>query len=397
MAMRVDEWDVHPQHFWLRGGQPETRVTYDEESARWNVYGYPEAVAVLTDPGTFSNNGGRISPVEIDPEISAGDFTQMDPPQHRTARGLVDQAFAPDLVAGLEPVVEAAIEEFVAGWADRDRLDLVPEFATPLPLTMICHLLGVPREDREHFHSWMRRIMGDAELEELPEDPGERDTAMRSAFDLLYEMRDYWNDLAEDRRRHPREDLMTRLVHVELDGEKLTGTEVFNIANRLLVAGHHSTSELIANTMLILDAFPDQAARVRADSSLLPGLIEESVRFLTPISGVGRVTNTKTEIAGTVIPEDQLVMVWIGAANRDARQFADPGAFLPDRAPNPHLGFGRGVHFCLGRRLARMEARAAVGALLHRFPALRTDPDQPPVFYRIASAGGVEKLPVLIR
>lgn len=396
MGMRVDQWDIHPQHFWLRGKKPETIVEYNETLQTWNVYGYPEVVDILTCPKVFSNNAGRLDPVEIDEELVAGDFANMDPPQHRKIRGLVDYAFTPNLVANLESRVDALIHELLDELADRGGFDLVADFSTPLPLTVICELLGIPSGDRHLFHNWMRKMMDDTEDFVSPEVVKEQTKELRRAFDLLKEMRDYWTELAAERRKRPREDLLSQLVQAEVDGERLLDTEVFNIANRLLIAGHHSTSILISNTMLCLDAFPEQAERVREDRSLLPMLIEESVRFLTPISGVARCTNANAEVAGQTIPKDQIVMVWAGAANRDERQFVDPHVFDATRKPNPHLGFSRGVHFCLGRRLARMEGRAAVNILLDRFPRLRTNPENPPTFYQIADAGGVDKLPVLV-
>jgi cytochrome P450 len=395
VTIRVEDWATHPHHFWLRGKPPEKLVEYDEELKMWNVYGYPEAVEILTNPAIFSNDAGRLDLVKFDDEINAGDFAQMDPPQHRKVRGLVDHAFTPNLVARIAPRVDALIHELLDKVDGQERFDLVGDFATPLPLTVILELLGVPTSDWEQFHRWMHRMMAETDDFVSPEEALAEQDALQKAMNLLFEMRDYWNELAKQRRKQPREDLLSQLVHAEVDGEKLAPPEVFNIANRLLIAGHHSTSIMIGNTMLSLDAFPEERERVREDRSLVPTLIEESIRFVTPISAVGRATNVDVEVAGTVIPKDQVVMVWVGAANRDERQFDNPHVLDAGRAPNPHLGFGRGVHFCIGRRLARMEGRAAVNILLDRFPKLRTDPDNPPTFYQIADAGGVETLPVL--
>ncbi|MFE2184741.1 cytochrome P450 [Streptomyces sp. NPDC059455] len=393
--MRVDEWNVHPAHVWIHGQRPEKIVDYDESLKMWNVYGYPEAVEILTQPTVFSNNCGRLDPIDLPEDICAGDFSQMDPPEHRKVRGLVEFAFSPKLVAGLEQRVEALVHELLDELAGREGFDLVTDLSTPLPMTVICELLGVPREDRARIHRWSQEMAGSDDFE--PPEVAQEDTyALQRAFDLLREMREYWTGLARERRRRPGEDLLSHLVHVEVEGERLGETEVFNIANRLMINGHHSTSMLLSNTMLILDAFPDQAARVRADRSLLTPMIEESLRFFSPVTTVGKATNTDVVLAGTHIPKDQLVMVWTGAANRDERAFDSPHTFDPARTPNPHLGFGRGVHFCVGRRLGRMTVRTAVNALLDRFPTLRTDPASPPSFIQIADAGGMESMPVLV-
>ncbi|RFS84172.1 cytochrome P450 [Actinomadura spongiicola] len=394
--MRVEDWHVHPKHVWIHGGRPEQIVDYDDELKMWNVYGYPEAVEILTQPTVYSNDCGRLDPIELPADICAGDFSQMDPPEHRKVRGLVEYAFTPNLVAGLEARVEALVHEMLDELDGRDGFDLVSELSTPLPLTVICELLGVPREDRARIHDWSHRMVDDSEDFEPPEAAVEKPHELQRAFDLLREMREYWTGLADVRRRRPGDDLLSHLVRAEVGGERLTETEVFNIANRLVINGHHSTSMLLSNTMLILDAFPEQAARVRADRSLLATMIEESLRFLSPISTVGKATTTDVVVAGTRIPKDQLVMVWNGAANRDERVFDDPHAFDPARTPNPHLGFGRGVHFCVGRRLGRMVARIAVNVLMDRFPELRTDPDRPPSFIQIADAGGMDSMPVLV-
>jgi cytochrome P450 len=219
---------------------------------------------------------------------------------------------------------------------------------------------------------------------------------MQAALDLLHEMRDYWAGLVAQRRKEPRVDLLTNLTTAEIDGHRLSDDEIFNIANRLFIAGHHSTSILLANTVLCLDTFPDQAKRVREDRSLIPGLLEETLRFMSPISGIMRCTNEDAEVGGTVVPKDSVLMAWTGAANRDPRKFDRPNEFLPDRTPNPHLGFGRGVHICPGRALGRLESRIAVDVLFDRFPDLRVDPDNKPRFYQIADAGGLSNLPVVI-
>lgn len=203
---------------------------------------------------------------------------------------------------------------------------------------------------------------------------------------------DYLGEHVEDRRRNPRADLITRLVEAEVDGERLSHTEVANFAVLLLIAGHLTTTMLIGNTVLCWDAHPHHHALARTDRSTVPAMIEESLRLLSPFASLGRVSTTETELGGQSIPADQLVMVWIGAANRDPRQFLSPDVFDPARDPNPHLGFGRGIHFCIGAPLARLEGRVALNQLLERFPKLAVDPDQPPEFQPNPNMTGVRKL-----
>lgn len=193
----------------------------------------------------------------------------------------------------------------------------------------------------------------------------------------------------------PREDLLTKLIEAQVDGESLSPVQVANFAKLLLVAGHITTTMLLGNTMLCLDAHPGEWAAARADRSTVPAVIEESLRFLSPFAAVARVTNVDADFGGTVIPADHMIMVWIAAANRDERTFADPDTFVPAREPNPHLAFGRSAHFCLGAPLARLEGRVALNLLLDRYPALRSDPGARPEFQPSPNMTGVRKLPLL--
>ncbi|MFD6069129.1 cytochrome P450, partial [Amycolatopsis lurida] len=201
----------------------------------------------------------------------------------------------------------------------------------------------------------------------------------------------------DDRRRNPREDLLTKLVEAEVDGAKLTQNEVVNFANVLLLAGHITTTMLLGNTVLCLDSHPDEYRRVREDRALLPGAIEESLRFLSPFALVARATTTEVELGGQTIPPDSMLGIWVAAANRDPRTFTDPGTFDPARAHNPHLAFGRGIHFCIGAPLARLEGKIALNILLDRFPELRTDPAAPPSFIPSPNMTGVNKLQLLLK
>jgi cytochrome P450 len=221
----------------------------------------------------------------------------------------------------------------------------------------------------------------------------------RELHDAMYhaqEMGAYIGDHAAHRRQTPSDDLLTRLVQAEVDGTRLTDREVVNFANLLLVAGHITTTMLVGNTVLCLETNAGVRARVQADRSLVPPAIEESLRLLTPFAALARVTNTETQLGGHTIPVDQMVMLWIGAANRDPRQFPDPSSFELRRDPNPHLAFGRGTHFCVGAPLARLEGRVAINLLLDRYPHLRCDPDDPPAFYRSSSMTGTTRLPLLL-
>ena len=219
---------------------------------------------------------------------------------------------------------------------------------------------------------------------------------LQASLRQMQEMGDYLAEHAARRRTAPREDLLTRLVHAEVDGSRLTDREVVNFANLLLIAGHVTTTMLVGNTILCLDAHLQERIAVQADRSQVPAAIEESLRLLTPFAVLGRITNAATDFFGHQIGADQLVMVWVGAANRDPRQFPRPHDFELDRDPNPHLAFGRGIHFCVGAPLARLEGRVAINLLLDRYPHLRCDPADPPDFLTNPNLTGTRRLPMLL-
>ncbi|MGH3794580.1 MAG: cytochrome P450 [Pseudonocardiaceae bacterium] len=394
MTIFADTWGIHEQQFWLRGRQPDQPVRFDPDLGMWHVYGHQEALKILSDPATFSSDTSRLLPdVDVPAE---GSLVQMDPPAHRKLRKLVSHAFTPKVVADLEPRIAGLTRELLDAVAGRDRMELVTDLAYPLPVIVIAELLGVPSSDRHLFKQWVDKMLQNSEQFSLVDRSEEQERAMELALEQNKHLTDYLGEHAAERRRQPREDLLTKLVEAEVDGERLSTVEVVNFANLLLLAGHITTTMLLGNTILCLDAHPEQFARARADSSTLPAVIEESLRFLSPFATLGRATNSDVEIGGTRIPADQLLMVWIAAANRDARQFTDPDVFDPTRDPNPHLALGRGIHFCLGAPLARLEGRVALNLLLDRFPDLRTDPQEPPEFIPSPNMTGVRKLPLLL-
>lgn len=395
MTSLAHTWGIHEQQFWLRGQRPDRPVMFDAAIGMWNVYGYPEIVHILSDPKTFSSNTQRLVPEAS--TFSEGNLVQMDPPEHNKLRKLVSHAFTPKVVADLEPRIAGLTRELLDETSGRDRIELVSDLAYPLPVIVIAELLGVPSSDRYLFKKWVDALFERTQQFSLVDRSEEQEREMERAMEQVQHLQDYLGEHVDERRRQPREDLLTKLVESEVDGVRLNRAEVVNFATILLVAGHITTTMLLGNTVLCLDAHHDQLAKVRADRSLVPGAIEESLRFLSPFATLGRVTNHEVELDGQRIRADQLLMVWIAAANRDDRQFADPNVFDVTRDPNPQIGFGRGVHFCIGAPLARLEGRVALNILLDRFPDLRCDPADPPVFIPNPNMTGVRRLPLLTK
>ncbi|MGW0481241.1 cytochrome P450 [Nonomuraea sp. NPDC003214] len=396
MADFAERYGIPEQHFWLHGPRSGPPVEFDPASGMWNVYGYPELHEVLGDPATFSSDTMRVVPKGLVPEVEEfsldGFITQIDPPAHGKLRRLVSSAFTRKIVADLEPRIAALTHELLDAARERGRLELVTDLAYPLPVIVIAELLGVPATDRALFKRWADALFQRDTKVSLTE-PDERQLAQRQeSLRPWKEMSDYLAGHAAERRARPRGDLLSLLVEAEVDGERLPDTQVVNFAIVLLLAGHVTTTMLLGNTVLCLDAFPEQQERARADRSTIPAVIEESLRYLTPFAALGRATTREAELGGVKIPADQLVMAWLGSANRDPRQFPDPDMFDPGRDPNPHLAFGRGIHFCLGAPLARLEGRVALNILLDRLPSLRTDPDDPPELMPTPTMTGVRRL-----
>ncbi|GGK65941.1 cytochrome P450 [Sphaerisporangium melleum] len=399
MTSFIERYHVPEQHFWVRGSRSGPPVEYDAGTGLWSVYGYPELREALNDPVTFSSDTMRVVPKEMLPESEdfslSGFLTQIDPPEHTKLRKLVSSAFTRKVVADLEPRIADLTHELLDAARERGgHLELVTDLAYPLPVTVIAELLGVPSSDRDLFRQWANALFERDTQVSLNKSTEEQRQDLQAALTPLKEMTDYLGTHAAERRRQPRADLLTRLVEAEVDGERLPDRQVVNFAMILLLAGHVTTTMLLGNTVLCLDAFPEQQARARADRASIPAVIEESLRFLTPFAAVTRATTREVELGGETIPADRLVMLWLGAANRDPRQFSDPDVFAPGRDPNPHLGFGHGIHFCLGAPLARLEGRVALNILLDRYDPLRTDPDDPVAFIPTPTMTGVRHLPL---
>jgi cytochrome P450 len=390
----VERWNVHPCHSWLRGIRPDGPVQFSEEIGMWNVLDYEEVFGVINDPKTFSSKTAYLAPVTIDASFTEGDFAQLDPPDQTRYRKLVSRAFTPKVVAALEPRIVEVTHELLDAMMGKQRIDLVEEFAYPLPVIVIAGLLGVPTDDLEMFKKQAFNVIEQLNGYAFLNDDTEAQETINAAVDQFRPMIDYMHGQIAERRLKPRDDLMSHLVMAEVDGQRLTDNEIVTIANLMLVAGHITTTMLIGNAVACLDSTPEAFARVRADRSLVPTALDETLRTLTPSAALSRRTTTDVEIGGARIPAERLILVWPAAANRDPRKFTDPEAFDPARTPNPHLGFGHGVHYCIGATLAKLEGRIALNALLDRFPVLSTDPGDPPRFFPSPDIIGTATLPL---
>lgn len=321
----------------------------------WQVFRHADVLTVLSDPSRFSSQAYGISG-----GIFRDTLISKDPPDHRKLRNLVNQAFTPRAVARLSDRIAQITQELLDQVREQGSMDVVSDFAFPLPAKVIAELLGVPAEDWNIFQRWAR--IGDAESLQA------RQQAGRNMREDLF---DYFAKLLEERRRAPRDDLISALSTAEVDGERLSETELLSFCVLLLAAGQETTKNLLTNAIVCLTDHPDARERLNREPGLMPIAIEEVLRYLPPVWFLFRLTKSEVELAGQHIPANQMVLAWTASANRDSAQFPDPARFDIEREPNRHLAFGYGIHFCVGAPLARLEARIALPMLLSQLKHLK--------------------------
>jgi cytochrome P450 len=361
----------YPMYTMMRQGAP---VYFNEGSGTWSVFRYDDVKMVLTENTLFAS-----SPHEpVDHERGdrfGGSMINSDPPEHTRLRALVSRVFTPRAVAGLEGRIRTLTAGLLDEVAERGQTDLVHDLSAPLPVMVISEMLGIPAEDRRQFKQWSDAIVAASSniLGGSPELGAASDRAMRA-------MHDYFVPIFQRRRAvgsGQRDDLISGLLAAELDGERLSDDDVFSFCWLLLVAGNETTTNLISNAIITLLEHPEALARLRAEPSLLPGAIEEVLRYRSPVQAMFRFARRPVELEGQTIPAGKVVLAWIGSANRDESKFAKADEFEITRTPNPHIAFGNGIHFCLGAPLARLEARVVLAAILERMPGLARANDGP--------------------
>jgi len=315
-------------------------------------------------------------------------FLFRDPPDHTRLRGLVQKAFTPRVVEGLRPRLEEICEGLLDDALERGDVDLVADYAYPLPVQIIVEMLGVPAEDHEQFRVWSHALARGLDPDFLlPPD------AVQQRLGAILSFVQYFASLIEERRQKPGDDLLTRLILAEEQGQVLTQAELLSTCILLLVAGHETTVNLISGGALALMERPDQLALVRDDPGVIRGAVEEMLRFVCPVQLTGRVALEDMEVGGARVAKGEFSMLLIGSANRDPDAFDDPETFDVTRADNNHLGFGFGIHHCLGAPLARLEAQIALPALLRRARRLERMTDELSYKENIVLRG-LEALPV---
>ncbi|MGW2714034.1 cytochrome P450 family protein [Streptomyces sp. NPDC001356] len=376
--------DPHPVYARLRERGPVHRVRLAMPGGVWEtwlVVGYDEARAALADP-RLAKDSAKTGYVPLDEQLIGKYLLVADPPQHTRLRGLVARAFTMRRVERLRPRIQRITDDLLDAMLPHGRADLIDSLAYPLPITVICELLGVPETDRAEFRKISTEVVAPTDAD------SERAATVRFA--------EYLTGLIEDKRcAGPTGDLLGDLIRTTTeDGDRLSMDELRGMAYLLLIAGHETTVNLIGNAVLALLTHPAQLAALRTDSTLLEGAVEETLRWEGPVENATyRYAAEPLRIAGSSIGRGDDVLIGLAAAQRDGGRFADPDRFDIRRDTRGHLAFGHGIHYCLGAPLARLEAGIAIGTLLDRAPGLTLDAE-PGEWLPGMLIRGVRSLPV---
>jgi cytochrome P450 len=334
----------------------------------WMVTRYEDVEAVLRDNKRFTK--------DIRNMLSAGELTRIpliftklndhmimsDPPEHTKLRSLISMAFTPRLVEQWRPRIQAIIDDLLDQVQEKGEMELIEDFAFPLPATILIDLFGIPDEDKPRFRKWSNAVVDAA---------GNLETLLQ-ANATMEEFATYLHQLVDDKRKHPSDDLLSKLIQSEADGKKLSAKEVISTIFLFLIAGHETTTNLISNAVLALLLHPDQMEKLKQDPALIKTAIEEFLRYQGPLmTATSRWALEDVELGGQLIQRGDEVALVLASANRDPEAFTDPDTLDIMRQENRHLAFGKGIHFCLGAPLARLEGQLALTTLLRRMPNLR--------------------------
>ena len=374
----------------MREQAPVTPVTMPAGGRTWLVTRYAEVRAALADPRLHKEWATKLQPSDSSADPVFGYLSvhllNMDPPGHTRLRKLVTKAFTARRVAALRPRIEAITSSLLDEMTRADHVDLIESFAFPLPITVICELVGVPAADRDRFQAWSHTVVSSVVS---PEE-------FRDAAAGMYH---YFTGLLAAKRRSPADDLVSALITARDDEDSLDERELIAMLFLLLIAGHETTTNLIASGTLALLTHPAELARLRASPALLPAAVEELLRYSNPLNHTTeRFTLEPVSIGGVTIPAREWVLCVTSSANRDPARFSDPDRLDLGRDASGQLAFGHGIHYCLGAPLARLEGEIAFGALLARFPALSLAVPASSLRWRPSSLiHGLESLPVRLR
>lgn len=365
ITSREAKYDPFPIYARMRATMPMAHIP---AANTWQVFRYDDVKVVLSDRERFSSAVHRYAPdsplIKVVPERN---LLWSDPPLHSNMRGLVAQAFTPRLIAGLQPQIEQIVDSLLDGVIEAGRLDVVDDFATPLAAMVVGILLGFPVENYLQLKRWASAML--ESWDDL--------FSGKEPVDTTVDLRAFVEGVIAARRAEPRDDMISKLLGAEVDGDRLSTADLTYFCTILLFGGLETTVNLVASTVRCLLEAPDQMDRLRANPALVASAVEEVMRYRSPFQIEFRWATHDLSFAGVSIRKGQMLAAFIGSANRDESAFPDGERFDIARQPNHHLGLGSGIHYCLGAPLARMEGQIALRKIMERLPGLARSDDAP--------------------
>ena len=389
---RLPEFHANPYPFYhaLREKDP----VHQSPMGFWVLTRYDDVVTSLRDARFGRDGFAPLIEATYGPETAEGNLPRSmlmrDPPDHTRLRALVNKAFTPRVIEGMRAHIQGIVDRLLNKVQGARSMDVIDDLAYPLPVTVICEMLGVPLDDQNAIRGWSSDIARSLDAIGLMADP---DIVARGVA-ARRNLTEYFRRLLPERRQHPKADLLSLLIGVEEQGDRLNEGELLAMCLLLFIAGHETTVNLIGNGTLALLEHPDQMARFKDDPALIPSAIEELLRYDSPVQWTARITNADVEAGGRKIPSGSMVIAAIGAANRDPSHFPDPDRLDIARPDNRHVSFGFGIHFCLGAPLARVEGQIALGTLLRRMPDLALQTGATLDWRESSALRGLKRLPV---
>ncbi|HWO98345.1 MAG TPA: cytochrome P450 [Bacillus sp. (in: firmicutes)] len=377
----------YPAYARLRETEPVYKMRFPDGQEGWLITRYEDAVEALKDPRFIKDVSKLFGGSMEHQSVFMHNMLFSDPPDHKRLRGLVQKAFTPQMIADMRGRIQEITNELLDEVARGTTMNLIDDFAFPLPIIVICEILGVPSEDRDKFRVWSNSLIEGSNGEHAAE-----------MFQHMNEFIQYLNQWFEKVRQNPGEDLISQLIMAEEGGDQLTERELYGVVTLLIIAGHETTVNLIGNSILALLENPGQLSLLKNQPELIHSAVEESLRFNGPVEfSTSRWASEDLDFKGQSIRRGDLIIIALNSANHDPQQFEDPEIFDITREKSPHLAFGKGIHLCLGSPLARLEGEIAINSLIQRFPNMRLAVSKDELEWRPGMiVRGVKEIPLIL-
>ncbi len=378
----------YPAYAKMRKDEPVQKMRFPDGQLGWLITRYEDAVEIMKDPRVIKDVSKLFGGNMDSGSVFMHNMLFSDPPDHKRLRGLVQKAFTPQMISGMRGRIQEITDELLDQAAKGTRMNLIDDFAFPLPIIVISEILGIPTEDRDKFRIWSNSLIEGSNGEHAAE-----------MFQHVNEFIQYLSEWFEKVRKNPGEDLISQLILAEDEGEKLTERELYGVVTLLIIAGHETTVNLIGNSILALLEHSDQFDLLKEHPDRIHQAIEETLRFNGPVEfSTSRWANEDMEFRGQMIKRGELIIISLNSANHDPEVFENPDLFDISREKSPHLAFGKGIHLCLGAPLARLEGEIAITSLMQRFPEMNLAVGKDELEWRPGMiVRGVKEIPLYLK